>query len=190
MRVLLIEDDSAVARSVELMLGGHGFNVYTTDLGEEGIDLGKLYDYDIIILDLNLPDMHGYDVLRKLRAAKVAGIKVPDLEVHGDAGGLLVVGWGSTYGAIRVAVDQARRAGLRVGHAHIRNIHPLPANTDEVLRRYDRVIVPEMNLGQLVKVLRDLTLIDCVSVPKVKGQAFKVSEVLAAIRHHQVVEAK
>ncbi len=72
MRVLLIEDDSAVARSIELMLGGHGFNVYTTDLGEEGIDLGKLYDYDIIILDLNLPDMHGYDVLRKLRAAKVA----------------------------------------------------------------------------------------------------------------------
>jgi 2-oxoglutarate ferredoxin oxidoreductase subunit alpha len=120
----------------------------------------------------------------------VAGIKVPDLEVYGDEGGLLVVGWGSTFGAIRVAVDQARRTGLRVGHAHIRHINPLPANTDAVLRRYDRVIVPEMNLGQLVKVLRDLTLIDCVSVPKVKGQAFKVSEVLAAIRHHQVVEAK
>lgn len=135
-------------------------------------------------------DPTNHENMVKLRAAKVAGIKVPDLEVHGDEGGLLVVGWGSTYGAIRVAVDQARRSGLRVGHAHIRNIHPLPANTDEVLRRYDRVIVPEMNLGQLVKVLRDLTLIDCVSVPKVKGQAFKVSEVLAAIRHHQVVEAK
>ncbi len=135
-------------------------------------------------------DPTNHENMVKLRAAKVAGIKVPDIEVHGDEGGLLVVGWGSTYGAIRVAVDQARRAGLRVGHAHIRNIHPLPANTDEVLRRYDRVIVPEMNLGQLVKVLRDLTLIDCVSVPKVKGQAFKVSEVLTAIRHHQVVEAK
>src|SRR5450830_514824 len=71
MRVLLIEDDHATAQSIELMLGSEGFNVYTTDLGEEGLDLGKLYDYDIICLDLNLPDMHGYDVLKKLRTAKV-----------------------------------------------------------------------------------------------------------------------
>ncbi len=71
MRVLLIEDDPTVTRSIELMLSAEGFNVYSTDLGEEGIDLGKLYDYDIILLDLNLPDMHGYDVLKKLRTAKV-----------------------------------------------------------------------------------------------------------------------
>jgi two-component system cell cycle response regulator CtrA len=71
MRVLLIEDDSAVARSIELMLQSDGFNVYVTDLGEEGLDLGKIYDYDIIVLDLNLPDMHGYDVLKRLRVAKV-----------------------------------------------------------------------------------------------------------------------
>ena len=71
MRVLLIEDDSATAQSIELMLKSESFNVYTTDLGEEGVDLGKLYDYDIILLDLNLPDMHGYDVLKKLRVAKV-----------------------------------------------------------------------------------------------------------------------
>jgi two-component system cell cycle response regulator CtrA len=71
MRVLLIEDDTTVSRSVELMLSQSGFNVYTTDLGEEGLDLGKLYDYDIILLDLNLPDMSGYDVLRKLRLAKI-----------------------------------------------------------------------------------------------------------------------
>ena len=71
MRVLLIEDDSATAQSIELMLKSENFNVYTTDLGEEGIDLGKLYDYDIILLDLNLPDMHGYDVLKKLRVARV-----------------------------------------------------------------------------------------------------------------------
>jgi two-component system cell cycle response regulator CtrA len=71
MRVLLIEDDATVSRSVELMLSQSGFNVYTTDLGEEGLDLGKLYDYDIILLDLNLPDMSGYDVLRKLRLAKI-----------------------------------------------------------------------------------------------------------------------
>ena len=68
MRVLLIEDDSAMARSIELMLRSEGLNVYTTDLGEEGIDLGKLYDYDIIVLDLQLPDMSGFEVLKALRA--------------------------------------------------------------------------------------------------------------------------
>ncbi|MBB4211619.1 winged helix family two component transcriptional regulator [Rhodothalassium salexigens DSM 2132] len=71
MRVLLVEDDPTTAKSIELMLSAEGFNVYATDLGEEGLDLGKLYDYDIILLDLNLPDMHGYDVLRKLRMSKV-----------------------------------------------------------------------------------------------------------------------
>ena len=71
MRVLLIEDDSSTARSIELMLTSERFNVYATDLGEEGLDLGKLYDYDIIILDLNLPDMHGYDVLKRLRLSKI-----------------------------------------------------------------------------------------------------------------------
>ncbi len=71
MRVLLIEDDASTSRSIELMLTSEGFNTYVTDLGEEGLDLGKLYDYDIILLDLNLPDMHGYDVLKKLRLAKV-----------------------------------------------------------------------------------------------------------------------
>ena len=71
MRVLLIEDDSAMAQSIDLMLKSEGFNVYTTDLGEEGIDLGKLYDYDIILLDLNLPDMSGFEVLKHLRVAKV-----------------------------------------------------------------------------------------------------------------------
>jgi two-component system cell cycle response regulator CtrA len=71
MRVLLIEDDSATAQSIELMLKSEGFNVYTTDLGEEGVDLGKIYDYDLILLDLNLPDMSGRDVLRTLRVGKI-----------------------------------------------------------------------------------------------------------------------
>jgi two-component system cell cycle response regulator CtrA len=83
MRVLLIEDDSATARSIELMLKSESFNVYTTDLGEEGVDLGKLYDYDIILLDLNLPDMSGFEVLRSLRVSKV---RTPILILSGIAG--------------------------------------------------------------------------------------------------------
>src|ERR1700733_8562790 len=71
MRVLLIEDDSATAQSIKLMLKSEGFNVYTTDLGEEGVDLGKIYDYDLILLDLNLPDMSGLEVLRTLRVGKI-----------------------------------------------------------------------------------------------------------------------
>ena len=82
MRVLLIEDDSAMARSIELMLRSESFNVYTTDLGEEGIDLGKLYDYDIIVLDLQLPDMSGFEVLKSLRLAKV---QTPVLILSGNA---------------------------------------------------------------------------------------------------------
>jgi two-component system cell cycle response regulator CtrA len=83
MRVLLIEDDSSIAQSIELMLKSESFNVYTTDLGEEGVDLGKLYDYDIILLDLNLPDMSGFEVLRSLRVSKV---KTPILILSGLAG--------------------------------------------------------------------------------------------------------
>src|SRR4249919_2768729 len=83
MRVLLIEDDSATAQSIELMLKSESFNVFTTDLGEEGVDLGKLYDYDIILLDLNLPDMSGYEVLRSLRISK---IRTPILILSGLAG--------------------------------------------------------------------------------------------------------
>ena len=82
MRVLLIEDDSATAQSIELMLKSEGFNIYTTDLGEEGVDLGKIYDYDLILLDLNLPDMSGMDVLRTLRVAK---INTPIMILSGSA---------------------------------------------------------------------------------------------------------
>src|SRR5256714_14625884 len=95
MRVLLIEDDSATAQSIELMLKSDGFNIYKTELGEEGIDLGKLYDYDIILLDLNLPDMSGFEVLRSLRVSKV---KTPILILSGLTGIENKVG-GLGYGA-------------------------------------------------------------------------------------------
>jgi two-component system cell cycle response regulator CtrA len=83
MRVLLIEDDSATAQSIQLMLKSQNLNVFTADLGEEGVDLGKIYDYEIILLDLNLPDMSGFEVLRKLRIAKV---KTPIVILSGLAG--------------------------------------------------------------------------------------------------------
>ena len=83
MRILQIEDDIATAQSIELMLKSEGFNIYSTEWGEEGVSLGKLYDYDIILLDLNLPDMSGYEVLRSLRVAK---IKTPILILSGLAG--------------------------------------------------------------------------------------------------------
>jgi two-component system, cell cycle response regulator CtrA len=83
MRVLLIEDDSATAQSIELMLLSEGFNVFTTNMGEEGVELGKIYDYDIILLDLGLPDISGYEVLRTLRVSKV---KTPILILSGMSG--------------------------------------------------------------------------------------------------------
>ena len=83
MRVLVIEDDASTAQSIELMLKSQSFSVYTTDLGEEGIDLGKIYDYDIILLDLNLPDMSGFEVLRSLRVSRV---KTPTLILSGLSG--------------------------------------------------------------------------------------------------------
>jgi two-component system cell cycle response regulator CtrA len=82
MRVLLIEDDNATVRSIELLLKSNGFNTFATDLGEEGIDLGKLYDYDAIVLDLQLPDMTGFEVLKSLRMAKV---KTPVLVLSGNS---------------------------------------------------------------------------------------------------------
>lgn len=83
MRVLLVEDDPTTSRSIELMLTHANLNVYATDLGEEGIDLAKLYDYDLILLDLNLPDMNGHEVLRQLRLSRVS---TPILILSGDDG--------------------------------------------------------------------------------------------------------
>ncbi|HEX5183553.1 MAG TPA: 2-oxoacid:acceptor oxidoreductase subunit alpha [Allosphingosinicella sp.] len=120
-----------------------------------------------------------------IRAAKVRGIAdgIAEQEVClGAPGGrLAVVGWGSTYGPIHQAVRRARARGLDVSHIHLRHIWPLPRNLGDLLRAYDRVIVPEMNNGQLKTLLRDQYLIDARPVNKIAGQPFKIAEIEAAI---------
>jgi 2-oxoglutarate/2-oxoacid ferredoxin oxidoreductase subunit alpha len=112
-----------------------------------------------------------------IRAAKVAGVDVPDLVVGGDVDAdVLVIGWGSSYGAIRAGVRRVREGGKKVAVAHFTHVNPLPANTGEVLRAYDRVLLPEMNTGQLAKVLRAEFLIDVESYTKVKGQPLFAAE--------------
>ena len=116
----------------------------------------------------------------RLRQAKVDGIRVPDLEVEdpdGDAR-VLVLGWGSTYGPINAACQISRRAGSPVAQAHLRHLNPFPANTAEVLRRYDKVVIPEMNLGQLSRLLRAEFLVDAKSITKVTGQPFTAAEMV------------
>jgi len=116
----------------------------------------------------------------RLRAAKVAAIvqDVPDVVPTGDADGdLLLVGWGSTYGAITAALRAQRAKGRRIGHVHLRHLNPLPKNLGEVLKRYRKVVVPEMNLGQLVWVLRAKYLVDAEGFNKIQGKPFKQSEI-------------
>jgi len=119
-----------------------------------------------------------------LRAAKVAGIAkdIPGVEVdHDDGAELLVLGWGSTYGAIQAAVRRVRARGTKVAHAHLVHLNPLPSNLGEVLAGYSRIIVPEMNLGQLSKIVRAEFLVDARSVTKVQGQPFRAAELESAI---------
>ncbi|MBX8690915.1 2-oxoacid:acceptor oxidoreductase subunit alpha, partial [Mycobacterium sp. 20091114027_K0903767] len=120
-----------------------------------------------------------HDLMVRLRQEKIAGITVPDLEVddpNGDAE-LLMLGWGSSYGPIGEACRRARRKGIKVAQAHLRHLNPFPANLGEVLRRYPKVVVPEMNLGQLALLLRGKYLVDIQSVTKVEGMAFLADEV-------------
>lgn len=129
-------------------------------------------------------DPNNHEAMTRMRQAKIDVVRadVPDLEVYGDTGGLLVVSWGGTFGAVRTAVDQARLTGLKVGHAHLRWLNPMPANLETLLWQYDDVLVPELNMGQLAGLLRQRFLVNAVSYPKVQGKPFKVSEVLARIQ--------
>jgi 2-oxoglutarate/2-oxoacid ferredoxin oxidoreductase subunit alpha len=129
------------------------------------------------------PDNH--DAMVRLRAQKVAGIAagIPGLEVDDPSGNaqLLVLGWGGTYGSVAAAVRRVRKQGRSVAHAHLRYLNPFPRNTGEVLRRYDQVLVPEMNLGQLLKLVRAEFLVDAVGYNRVRGVPFRSSELAEAI---------
>jgi 2-oxoglutarate ferredoxin oxidoreductase subunit alpha len=120
-----------------------------------------------------------------IRAEKVRGVQdsIPDQEVTlGEAGGrLAVVGWGSTFGPVHQAVRRARARAADVSHIHLRHIWPMPKNLGDLLKGYERIIVPEMNTGQLKTVLRDQYLVDARPVTKVSGQPFKIAEIEAAI---------
>jgi 2-oxoglutarate ferredoxin oxidoreductase subunit alpha len=120
----------------------------------------------------------------QLRARKVELVvqDVPDVVPAGDpAGDLLLVGWGSTYGAITAALRAQRDKGRKIGHVHLRHLNPLPKNLGDVLKRYKKVVVPEMNLGQLVWMLRAKFLVDAIGYSKVQGKPFKQSEIEAKI---------
>jgi 2-oxoglutarate ferredoxin oxidoreductase subunit alpha len=129
------------------------------------------------------PDNH--DLMVRTRAAKIEGIAnaIPPLEVDDPSGEarLLVLGWGSTYGSIGAAVRRARRAGRNVAQAHLRHMNPFPANLGEVLRQYDKVLVPEINLGQLALLLRGKFLVDVISYNRVRGLPFRAAELAEAI---------
>ena len=129
-------------------------------------------------------DPENHDLDDRLRAAKVAGIAndIPELEVDDpDGAATLVLGWGSTYGLIAAAVRRVRHDGHRVAQAHLHYLNPFPRNTGEVLRRYDKILVPEMNLGQLLKLVRAEFLVDAVGYNCVRGLPFKAAELEEAI---------
>jgi 2-oxoglutarate ferredoxin oxidoreductase subunit alpha len=128
------------------------------------------------------PDNH--DRMVRLRQAKIDGIDVPPLEVDdpdGDAQ-LLVLGWGSTFGPINAAARAVRETGVPVATAHLRHLNPFPANTGEIVRRYRKLLVPEMNLGQLALLLRARYLVDAVGYNRVRGVPFTSAELADAIR--------
>ena len=136
------------------------------------------------------PDNH--DLMTRLRAQKVAGIAsdIPELEVDDPEGNakVLVLGWGGTYGPIAAACRRVRKGGRKVAQAHLRHLNPFPRNTGEVLRRYERVLIPEMNLGQLLKLVRAEFLVDAVGYNRVSGlplRAAEVADAIAALVDHE-----
>jgi 2-oxoglutarate ferredoxin oxidoreductase subunit alpha len=131
------------------------------------------------------PENHHFMVL--LRQAKVdrAAQDIPEVEVFGDkTGKVLVLGWGSTYGSITSAVERMQREGKSVSSAHLRHLNPFPRNLGEVLAGFEKVIIPEMNLGQLATMIRAKYLVDAVPFSKVKGRPFQIREIVRKVEEY------
>ncbi|MGA7303356.1 MAG: 2-oxoglutarate ferredoxin oxidoreductase subunit alpha, partial [Rhodothermales bacterium] len=129
-------------------------------------------------------DPHNNELMVRLRDEKVKRVQadIPPTEIYGrPKGDLLVIGWGSTRGTIEAAVERALNHGYSVGSAHIRHISPLPPDLGEICSRYDKILVPEINGGQLIRVLRDEFLLPIEGLNKIQGQPFKASEIVAKI---------
>jgi len=131
-------------------------------------------------------DPENHQLMCELRAEKIERIasEIPPTEIDGEEKGpLLVLGWGGTEGAIKEAVRQARTEGLAVSRVHLTYLNPLPPDLADILKCFDQVLIPEMNLGQLVTVIRDKYLIDAQGLNRVTGQPIKVQEIEAAIKN-------
>jgi 2-oxoglutarate ferredoxin oxidoreductase subunit alpha len=127
-------------------------------------------------------DPENHDLMTQLRAQKVAGVKVDDQPVdHQEGADVLVVSWGGTFGPVHAGVRRVRAAGGKVAHAHLRWLNPFPANLGDVLRSYDRILIPEMNLGQLRQLIRARYLVDAAGYNRVTGKPFRASEIRDAI---------
>ncbi|HVN84364.1 MAG TPA: 2-oxoacid:acceptor oxidoreductase subunit alpha [Candidatus Binatia bacterium] len=134
---------------------------------------------------------NNHEQMVRVRARKIAGIvqEIPPTVVHGPTQGkVLVIGWGSTYGAIAAATKQMQQAGHAVSHVHLRYLNPLPPDLGDIIHQFDRVLIPEMNLGQLIKVIRAEFLVDALGLNKIQGQPFKVAEI--SHRISRLLEAK
>jgi len=143
--------------------------------GLEKADITGSISYD--------PDNHHR--MTMLRHEKVANIAndIPDLQVYGPSrGDVLVLGWGSTYGALRSAVERLHADGKAVSHAQLRHLNPFPRNTGDVLGSFRRVLMPEVNMGQLRHLIRDRYLVDAIGLNKVRGKPFRIAEIEAAVR--------
>jgi len=189
----LPDPDTLGAIKIHFASEPEGFEAYQRDPetlarnwalpGTPGLEhrIGGLEKWDVTGHISYDPDNHHHMCVR--RAEKIARMDVPDVEVRGPSeGDLLVVSWGSTYGSVLTAVDALNEEGKKVGMAHLRYLNPMPKNLGEVLQRYDEVIVPELNLGQLCMLLRARFLVDAISFPKVRGRPFQVAELLDRFR--------
>ncbi|MGA5376232.1 2-oxoglutarate ferredoxin oxidoreductase subunit alpha, partial [Streptomyces griseoincarnatus] len=127
-------------------------------------------------------DPANHDFMVRTRQAKIDNITVPDLQADDpDGARTLVLGWGSTYGPITAAVRRIRAQGGHIAQAHLRHLNPFPPNLGEVLTRYERVVIPEMNLGQLATLIRAEYLIDALSYTQVNGMPFKAEQLATAL---------